>query len=66
VAGCFLGELHPGGQAEFGVDVGGVGLHRPRRDEKPCGDDGSKVRDVAPVALVPAFAEVHLREAMVW
>ena len=26
-AGCFLGELHAGGQAELGVDVGEVGLH---------------------------------------
>ena len=25
VTGCFLGELHTGGQAEFGVDVGEVG-----------------------------------------
>ena len=38
MAGCFLGELHAGGQAEFGVDVGEVGLHGARRDEKPCGD----------------------------
>jgi hypothetical protein len=30
VPGGFLGELHPGGQAEFGVDVGEVGLHRAR------------------------------------
>ena len=30
VAGCFLGELHPGAQAEFGVDVGEVGLHGAR------------------------------------
>ena len=27
VAGCFLDELHAGGQAELGVDVGEVGLH---------------------------------------
>jgi hypothetical protein len=27
---CFLDELYAGGQAEFGVDVGEVGLHRPR------------------------------------
>ena len=27
VTGCFLGELHAGGEAEFGVDVGEVGLH---------------------------------------
>jgi len=27
VAGCFLGELHARGEAEFGVDVGEVGLH---------------------------------------
>jgi ATP-dependent Clp protease ATP-binding subunit ClpC len=27
VAGCFLDELHARGQAEFGVDVGEVGLH---------------------------------------
>ena len=24
VAGCLLGELHPGGQAQLGVDVGEV------------------------------------------
>ncbi len=38
MASCFLGELHAGAQAEFGVDVGEVGLHGARRDEKPCGD----------------------------
>src|SRR4029077_19891957 len=27
VSGCFLRELHAGGEAEFGVDVGEVGLH---------------------------------------
>jgi hypothetical protein len=27
VPGCFLRELHSGGEAEFGVDVGDVGLH---------------------------------------
>jgi hypothetical protein len=27
---CFLDELYAGGQAEFGVHVGEVGLHRPR------------------------------------
>ena len=27
VAGCFLGESHAGGEAEFGVDVGEMGLH---------------------------------------
>ncbi len=27
VAGCFLDELYAGAQAEFGVDVGEVGLH---------------------------------------
>src|SRR4029078_2048087 len=27
VPGCFLNELHPRGQPEFGVDVGEVGLH---------------------------------------
>jgi len=27
VSGCFLRELHAGGDAEFGVDVGEVGLH---------------------------------------
>ena len=26
----FLGQLHAGGEAEFGVDVGEVGLHRAR------------------------------------
>jgi hypothetical protein len=31
-------ELHEGGPAKFGAEVGQVGLHRPRRDEKPCGD----------------------------
>ncbi len=30
VAGCFLDELHPRGEAEFGVDVGEVGLHGAR------------------------------------
>jgi hypothetical protein len=30
VTRCFLGELHAGGQAEFGVDVGEVGLHGAR------------------------------------
>ena len=30
VPGCFLNELHPRGQPEFGVDVGEVGLHGPR------------------------------------
>lgn len=30
VAGCFLRELHAGAEAEFGVDVGEVGLHGPR------------------------------------
>jgi hypothetical protein len=30
VAGCFLDELHARAQAEFGVDVGQVGLHRAR------------------------------------
>ena len=29
-AGCFLRELHPGAEAEFGVDVGEVGLHGAR------------------------------------
>jgi hypothetical protein len=27
---CFLDELYAGGQAELGVDMGEVGLHRPR------------------------------------
>jgi hypothetical protein len=26
VAGCFLSELHAGGEAQFGVDVGEMGL----------------------------------------
>ena len=30
VPGCFLGELHAAGEAEFGVDVGEVGLHGAR------------------------------------
>jgi hypothetical protein len=30
VAGCFLDELHARAQAEFGVDVGEVGLHGAR------------------------------------
>ncbi len=30
VAGCFLDELHARGQAEFGVNVGEVGLHGAR------------------------------------
>jgi hypothetical protein len=38
VTGCFLDELHPRAEAEFGVDVGEVGLHGARRDEKPPGD----------------------------
>jgi hypothetical protein len=38
VAGRFSDELHPGGEAEFGVDVDEVGLHGARGDEKPCGD----------------------------
>jgi len=33
-----LNELHAGGEAEFGVDVGEVGLHAARRHEKPGGD----------------------------
>jgi hypothetical protein len=47
VADCFLGKLHPGGEAEFGVDVGEVGLDRARLDEKPCGD----------VVVAQAFAD---------
>jgi hypothetical protein len=30
VAGCFLNQLYVGAQAEFGVDVGEVGLHGAR------------------------------------
>ena len=30
VARCFLGKLHARGEAEFGVDVGEVGLHGTR------------------------------------
>jgi hypothetical protein len=30
MAGCFLGELHARGEAEFGVDVREVGLHGAR------------------------------------
>jgi hypothetical protein len=30
VAGSLLDELHAGGQSEFGVDVGEMGLHRAR------------------------------------
>jgi hypothetical protein len=30
VAGCFLDELYAGGESEFGVDVGEVGLHGAR------------------------------------
>ena len=29
VASCFLNELYAGGQSEFGVNVGEVGLHSP-------------------------------------
>ena len=29
VAGCFLDELHAGGEPEFGVDVREVGVHGP-------------------------------------
>lgn len=29
-SGCFLRELHSGGESEFGVDVGEVGLHGAR------------------------------------
>src|SRR6516165_1136864 len=38
VAGSLLGELHAGAESEFGVDVGEVGLHGARGDEKPRGD----------------------------
>ena len=38
MAGRLLRELHAGGQAELRVDVGEVGLHGARRDEKSCGD----------------------------
>jgi hypothetical protein len=38
VTGCFLDELYARAQAQFGVDVGQVGLHAARRHEKPCGD----------------------------
>src|SRR5271166_2434991 len=38
VAGRFLDELDARAQAQFGVDVGEVGLHSARRDEKPGGD----------------------------
>ena len=30
VPGCFLRELHAGGESEFGVDVGEVGLYGAR------------------------------------
>ena len=30
LAGCFLNKLHTGGESEFGVDVGEVGLHGAR------------------------------------
>ena len=30
VPGCFLRELYAGGESEFGVDVGEVGLHGAR------------------------------------
>jgi hypothetical protein len=30
MAGCFLRELHAGGEPEFGVDVGEMGLHGAR------------------------------------
>jgi hypothetical protein len=30
MAGSLLNELHAGGEPEFGVDVGEVGLHRAR------------------------------------
>jgi hypothetical protein len=33
-----LGELYPGGDTKLAVDVGEMGLHAARRDEKPCGD----------------------------
>src|ERR1700758_1789281 len=38
LAGSLLNELDARGEAEFGVDVGEVGLHGARGDEKPCGD----------------------------
>ena len=38
VAGRLLSELNARGQPEFRVDVGEVGLHGARRDEKPGGD----------------------------
>jgi hypothetical protein len=37
VARCLLGELYSRGEAEFGVDVGEVGLHGAGRYEQPCG-----------------------------
>ena len=38
MAGSLLNELHARGEAEFGVDVGEVGLHGARCDEKSCGN----------------------------
>lgn len=33
LAGCLLGQLRARGEAEFGLDVGGAGLHGARQDE---------------------------------
>jgi hypothetical protein len=38
VAGGFLHQLHTGGESEFGIDVGEVGLHGARRDEQTRGN----------------------------
>jgi len=38
VAGRFLDQLHARSKPELGVDVGEVGLHGARWDEKPGGD----------------------------
>src|ERR1700739_4163414 len=38
VAGRFLRELDTGSDTELGVNVGEVGLHGARRDEKPRAD----------------------------
>ena len=47
VAGRFLRELNTGSDTELGVNVGEVGLHGARRNEKPRSDvsAGQSFRD---------------------
>src|ERR1700754_2713299 len=48
VASGLLGELHPGAEPEFGVDVGEVSCHGARGDEEPSCD----------VLIAESFADV--------